>query len=382
MKITQVYSIINSLAKQSFGDTAVTVTDLASFVQMGDTVLSSDTNKDSFLGTLLDRIGRVVISNRAYEIDDQDVLMDTFEYGAIMQKLYVDYSDAQETSQWALQDGKSVDQYIVKKQTAKQKLFSNIVSWEVQATITDFQLKTAFTSPTEFSAFVNAQFIAMQTSMAVQLEKAISACYANFIGEKIYNSKQDGYAKMGVVKLLTAYKTATGDTSMTAEKARTSVEFLKFAVSQIMLTQKRMKKMSSLFNDEGYRRHTPEDLARVTLLNEFSTNVSTFLQSDTYHKELVELPKYKEVPYWQGSGTDYSFANTSTIDIKTSSGHTIKQSNIIGLISDVEAIGVTIDNRRSKSAYNNRGEYTNYWEKADMGYFNDLSENGVVFIIE
>ena len=117
------------------------------------------------------------------------------------------------------------------------------------------------------------------------------------------------------------------------------------------------------------------------MLNDFESAVIANLQSNTYNDELVQLPLYNTVPYWQGSGTTYDFANVSKIDITTSSGVVETKENIICLMTDFEALGITMDNRRSKSAYNASGEYTNYFEKADMGYFNDMSEQGLVFTL-
>lgn len=378
MKVTQVYSIINSVTSQMYGETAVAVTDLTGLIQLGDSVLASNTSKDKFLDTLVDRIGKTIISQRAYSADVLSVMNDAFEFGAILQKIYVEPIQATASKQWNLTNGASVDQYVIAKPTVHQKLFADIVSWNVTITIPDIQLKSAFTDAVQMAVFIDAIFLAMRNSMEVQLESLVEMTYCNFIGERIVDTAvNSGHT---VINLLTDYNTLFTKT-LTPALAMADTEFLKFASMTINLYLERMGKMSTLFNSAGYKRFTTKDNARVTMLMDFVSAVTTYLQSNTYHDELVALPNYNKVPYWQGSGEAFGFANTGKVDIVTSDGYTLAQDGVVCLITDIEALGLTIDNRRSKSAYNNDGEYTNYFEKADMGYFNDLSENGIVFIV-
>ena len=378
MKVTQVYSIVNSVVQQMQGESAVAVTDLRGLVQLGNSVLSSETSKDKFLNTLVDRIGKTIISGRAYSADVLSLMNDAFEFGAILQKIYVEPIAAGESKQWDLANGAGVDQYIIAKPTVHQKLFSDIVSWDVTITIPDIQLKSAFTDAAQMAAFIDAIFLSMRNSMEIQLESLVELTYCNFIGERIVDTAKNGGHT--VINLLTEYNTLFTKT-LTPALAMADTEFLKFASMTINLYLERMGKMSTLFNSAGYKRFTTKENARVTMLMDFVSAVTTYLQSNTYHDELVALPNYNKVPYWQGSGEAYGFANTSTVNITTSDGYTLEQAGVVCLITDMEALGLTIDNRRSKSAYNSRGEYTNYFEKADMGYFNDLSENGIVFIV-
>lgn len=378
MKATQVYGIVNAVTKQIWGETAVTVADLSGLIQLGNTVLSSTSNKDTFLNTLVDRIGKTIISSRPYSANVLNALNEAFEYGAILQKIYVEPIAAQESKQWNLQDGEVVDQYIIAKPTAKQKLFSDINTWEVTVTIPDMQLKSAFTSAQEMAAFIDAIFLAMRNSMELQLESMLNVTYCNFIGERLVHTYVNGGHT--VFNLIDMYKEKTGKI-LTVNAALMDSDFLMFATTTINLFLKRLGRMSVLFNSDGYKRFTPKDLARVTMLADFAAAVTSYLQANTYHDALVALPNYNEIPYWQGSGEVYEFEDTSSINITTSDGWAVNQSGIVCMITDMEALGITIDNKRSKSAYNERGEYTNYFEKADMGYFNDLSENGIVFIL-
>lgn len=382
MKVIQVSNFINQIAQQAYGETAVQATDLTGLIAMGNTVLSSDTSTDAFLHTLLDRIGRVIISMRAYKADMADVVMNTFDYGCIMQKITVQPLKAVEAPQWDLTTGESVDQYIITKPNVKQKLFDGVTVWEIDITIPDYQLKTAFTSFEQMAAFIDSIFMAMSNSFEVQLERTGAMAIANFIGEKIHAQTVATTSNgLHCIHLLQKYNSEMA-TTLTAAAALHDLDFLKWATRQINLFVDRFKKMSVLFNTEGYARFTPREYLRTIMLADFTTAAAYYLQSDTFHNDLTALPLYKEVPYWQGSGQEYGFAETSLIDITTSDGNAVKQDGVVCLLSDIEAIGMTCDYRRLRtSPPNARGEYTNYFQKADIRYYNDLSENGLVFTV-
>lgn len=380
MQIKQVYNFVNSISKQAYGEQAIIATDMTGLIAMGNTILSTPEATDAFLRTLIDRIGRVVIGTRAYTADTTGILMNTFDYGCIMQKITVQPMAAVQAPQWSLTGGEAVDQYIITKPDVRQKLFDGMTPWEIDVTIPDIQIKSAFTTPEALTAFIDGIFTAMENSMQIQLERTGEMAVANFIGEKIW-AQANNTGGIHCIHLLQSYNTKTGLT-LTADKALRDLEFLKFATTQINLYVNRMTKMSVLFNTEKYKRFTPRDLLRVTMLSDFVTAENAYLQSDTFHRDLVALPNYRETLYWQGSGLDYGYAETSKIDITTSDGHSVKQDGVICLLNDVEAIGMTIDNRRLRtSPPNGRGEYTNYFSKADIRYYNDMSENGLVFTV-
>lgn len=380
MQVKQVYDFINSISKQAYGETGITATDMTGLIAMGNTILSTPEATDAFLKTLIDRIGRVVIGTRAYTADTTGILMNTFDYGCIMQKITVQPMQAVEAPQWNLTGGEAIDQYIITKPDVRQKLFDGVTAWEIDVTIPDMQIKSAFTTPEALTAFIDGIFTAMENSMQIQLERTGEMAVANFIGEKIW-AQANGTSGIHCIHLLQSYNTKTGET-LTADKALRNLEFLKYAVTEINKYVARMTKMSMLFNTEKYKRFTPRDLLRVTMLADFVTAENAYLQSDTFHRDLVSLPNYREALYWQGSGQGYGYGDTSKIDITTSDGHAVTQDGVVCLINDVEAIGMTIDNRRLRtSPPNGRGEYTNYFSKADIRYYNDMSENGLVFTV-
>lgn len=376
--VKQIYEVVNSIAEQSLGIEGLTATD-ASFVDVGKAVLSSEENIDAWYKTLIDRIGRTVISMREYKGLGDDLKREPFEYGAILQKLNVKLPTATTNTSWNDADDDATNPYTKTEMTVRQKFFSIISTWEVDGTIPDVQLKTAFTSPQAMGAFIDAIFLAMNNSLELSYQNVANLCRSSFIARKSLSETGNGY-----INLLSLYNETYGQ-ELTVDTCRVDKDFLRFCTMTISLYVDRMQTMSTLFNDEEYERHTPKDLLVVKVLSEFAKAFDVYLSADTYHNEMVKLPKYSTVPFWQGSGTGFGFDDTSAISVDIDTGEsdltTVELSGIVAVLHDFDAMGVTIQNKRTRSIYNPKDEYTNYFAKVDMGYFNDMSENGVVFYI-
>ena len=376
-KVEQIYTLVNETAKESMGEKAIAVKDVSSLIALGDSVLSSASDTENFLNTLVDRIARTVFSVRRYETDTEGMVRHPFEFGCIVQKIYVDMPEAKQNNSWEIgKEGYTPVFAPVIKPTAKQKLFKGITTWEVDVTIPDYMLRTAFLNETSMATFIDAIFTAMDNMITLALENNANLTRASFIARKLKGGKP-----CGAINLLHEYNTLTG-ASLTVEGAMMNAEFLAWASRAINLWVKRMSKMSVLFNEEGYKRHTPKDKIVVNLLQDFTSACDTFLGANTFHDELVKLPMYDSVAYWQGAGESFDFDDTSAINIKIDESNTITKKGIIGIVYDYEAMGVTLNERRSTSERNNHDEYTNYYNKANIGYFNDMSENGIVFYLE
>ena len=376
-KVEQIYTLVNETAKESMGEKAIAVKDVSSLIALGDSVLSSASDTENFLNTLVDRIARTVFSVRRYETDTEGMVRHPFEFGCIVQKIYVDMPEAKQNNSWEIgKEGYTPVFAPVIKPTAKQKLFKGITTWEVDVTIPDYMLRTAFLNETSMATFIDAIFTAMDNMITLALENNANLTRASFIARKLKGGKP-----CGAINLLHEYNTLTS-ASLTVESAMMNAEFLAWASRAINLWVKRMSKMSVLFNEEGYKRHTPKDKIVVNLLQDFTSACDTFLGANTFHDELVKLPMYDSIAYWQGAGESFDFNDTSAIKVKIDESNTIEKKGIIGIVYDYEAMGVTLNERRSTSERNNHDEYTNYYNKANIGYFNDMSENGIVFYLE
>lgn len=377
MKVTQLKDIVNSVSSEVLGKEDVLTEDLTNLVDVGNEIIDSE-NVDNYVKKLIDRIGKVVFVNRLYAGGVPSVLMDSWEFGSIVEKISADMPEADENDSWNLQDGQTYSQDTFYQPKVSAKFFNSKVTFDVKLSFTTEQVKESFTSVNELNAFISMLETGVKNSMTVKLDGLIMRTINNMTAQIL-----NGGQAMQKVNLLSEYNAVNGKT-LTAASALQDKDFLKFASLIIKKYQARITKMSTLFNQGGKARFTNTTDLHTVLLSDFADSAEVYLMSDTYHNDTVSLPQHETVPYWQGSGKTYGFDDISSLDAKIATGKTtkeVKQAGILGVMFDTNALGVSNLNQRTTTAYNARAEfYTNFY-KMDAGYFNDLNENFVVFYI-
>lgn len=366
MNATQIYTIVNSLAEQSLGMTGLTATD-ASFISVGKEVLATDKNTEQFYKTLADRIGKTVFAIREYRNKNKALLAEGVEFGIALQKITFDLLTAKESKTWT---GMETNPFEVFNSNVKQSIFSVMSVWEFDLTVWDRQLRTAFINAQNMGAFINGLMTAFYNSMELAEENLGNIAKASLIARK----------KEKAINLLHEYNTLT-NAGLTVGKCLTDKDFLKFASMTISMYSDRLTSMSKLFNDGSVAKHTPKENQSLTVLNDFAKACSYFMESDTYFKDLVALPKYNVTNFWQSSGATYAFSDISAINVDLASGTNVTMSGIVALLADDEAVKITVQDKRITSSYNPRGEYTNYFAKGEKGFINALDENAIVFYV-
>src|SRR5574344_886805 len=104
MKVTQLKDIVNNVTSEVLGKENVLAEDLSNLVDVGNEIVDSE-NVDNYVKKLIDRIGKVIFVNRLYAGGVPSVLMDSWEFGSIVEKISADMPDADENDSWQLQDG-------------------------------------------------------------------------------------------------------------------------------------------------------------------------------------------------------------------------------------------------------------------------------------
>ena len=385
MKVTQLHELVNVTMQEVLGEEAVVNEDLTNVVDLGNEIIDTD-NLDHYVKKLVNHIGKVVFVNRVYNGSAPSVLMDSWEFGSILEKISADMPEAQENDTWNLVDGQSYDDDIFYQPKVSAKFFNSRITFEIPMSFTERQVKESFSNATQLNGFISMLVTSVENAMTVKLDSLVMRTINNMIAETLLAdlTGEEGTldTTAGTVKavnLLADYNARYGG-SLTKEKAVTDPEFIKYASYVIGLYTDRISKISTLFNVGGKARFTPANQLHLVLLSEFAKASTVFLESETFNDSNVKLPNFETVPYWQGSGEGYGFAETSSIDVTTDSG-TVQMDGIIGVMFDRQAIGITNLDRRVTSNYNAKAEfYTNYY-KFDAGYYNDLNENFVVFFV-
>lgn len=382
MTVAQIYDIINPITKEILGETAVVNEDLSNIVDIGKEIFDA-TEVDNYVKSLVNHIGRVIFVNRPYSGGAPSVLMDGWEYGSVLEKISAELPEATENESWELTDGASYDPNIFYKPKVSAKFFNKRVTFEIPMSFTERQVKESFSNASQLNGFLSMLYNAVDKSMTIKIDSLVMRTINNMIAETLHDFNNGGnYKGTGIraVNLLKLYNDDKG-TNLTAEKSIKDPDFIRFASYIMGLYMERLSKISSLFNIGGKDRFTPRDLLHVILLSDFAKASDSFSMSSTFHNEFVALPKGEIIPYWQSSGTDYSFNSVSSINVKTASGDTVNASGIIGVMFDRDALGVTNLDRRVTTNYNPKAEFFSNWYKFDAGYFNDMNENFVLFYV-
>lgn len=383
MQVKQVYTLLNDVIRETLGESAVVNEDLSGVVELGESVFNANA-MDKYVKSLVNHIGRVIFVNRKYRGGAPSVLMDGWEFGSVLEKISGDLPDAQENESWELSDGAVYEQDVFYQPKVEAKFFNKLVTFEIPMSFTEKQVKQSFSNAEQLNAFLSMLYNEIEKAMTVNIDNLIMRT----INSMIYETVKDEYGTgvhtgasgVRAVNLLYEYNQANG-TSLTVTQAIQTPEFIRFASLKMKLVADRLAKISRVYNVGGKARFTPREDLHIVLLSEFDASASVYLQSDTFHDELVKLPQAETVAYWQGSGTGYALADTSKVDI-TKDGVNIVTSGIVGIMFDRDALGVCNRDRRVTTHYNAKAEFYNNYYKFDAEFFNDLNENFVVFFME
>ena len=203
----QIFGIVNEVASQAMGNNTRAVVDNSGLVALGNTVLGSNDTKNNFINALTDRIGRTIVSFRAYHSHFPDFERDSIEWGNILQKLKIGMPNAEEDQSYNLADGTSVDMYKINKAKVNQLLFSTETPWQTHITVHLDELEKAFVDYSAMGAFISGMFGEVQNRIELAMENLSIDCVNNYMAEMIKRKTQ---RPSRVINLVTDYNTAMG----------------------------------------------------------------------------------------------------------------------------------------------------------------------------
>lgn len=372
--VNQIYTIVNSVFSQMTGRTDITAVDTASLVAMGTEIDNLGKN-DLWLNSIARRIGYTVDEYRVYRNQFADLYRNQFEWGALVQKLTAEMPEAvaDEMYNVGAMNGQSIDHYIISNPKVHQKIFDKETPFSFFITIQKKLLKEAFLSESAMSGLLNQIFGKVQNKIEVVLED---------LGRTAVNNYMLNAADKQVYPLVTMYKNLTGATDITAQNALFNADFLRFAIGVMNNVSLKMQTMSTLYNADGFDRFTPLENQRFYMLADFQTQLETVVQYQAFNEKYVNKTPDIAVPYWQAnSGAQNNFGTVSKIIGTTSAGEKTLE-NVVAVLFDFDAIGtyrqeedVLTTPINARAAY-----YNTFWHEKQL-WFNDMSENGVVFTL-
>ena len=385
MEVKQIYQLVNTITNEVLGSSIVKE-DLSNVVDVGNSIFNAS-KVDNYVKSLVNHIGRVIFVDRVYNGSVPSVLMDSWEFGSVLEKISCDLPTATENESWDLVDGQTYNPNVFYKPTVNVKFYNSKTTFEIPLSFTEMQVKESFSNAEQLNGFLTMLYNSVEKSMTIKLDSLIMRTINNMIGETINHEipDSDDYTTTSTIKavnLLKLYNDSHSPT-ITANQCLDNPDFIRYATYIISVYGERITKISNLFNIGGKDRFTPKDVLRCVLLADFKKASEVFLKSDLYNEQYATLPDSDTVPYWQGSGANYAFSDITKIHIQLASDNTkeIEIGGILGVMFDRDCLGVSNLNRRVTTNYNPKAEfYTNFY-KFEAGYFNDMNENFVVFFV-
>lgn len=385
MQVKQAAELLNAVTKEVLGVEDLAQEDLSNIVDVGSAIFDANA-LEPYGKALVNRIGRVIFSARLWKSTAPKIEMDAWTYGSVAQKIDFDLPEADDLEDYELVDGASYDDNIFHQPHYTARYFNGKDGFTIKLSFGEKQVRQSFTSAMEYVRFVEGLQTAVENSMTLKIDALKMRTINSFAGSTIYNEFSGGTYSGGsgvrAINLLYLYNEQFDlDTPLTADEALFDADFLRFASAMIKLTLGRMQKPSTLFNLAGAEKVTPKENLHVVLLDTFESATAAYLQSDTFHKELTELPGHESVSFWQGTGDGYGLDDVSAINIKTGDNHAVSITGVLGVAFDDMSLGVQQPERSMTSKFVADASFFTNFYKAEARYFNDFRENFVVWFV-
>lgn len=376
--------ILNNIVKQATGISNIAITN-GGFISVATTALGIA--PDALLNAISQVISRTVFSIRPYNRKFAGLFVDNMKWGNHVRKINIGDKDWEQNVSYDLTDGESVDADIVSKPDILQTNFYGQCVYSKHYTIFREQLNIALQNEEEFERFYT-MLVRNTMDMIEQChENTARATIANLIGGKVKGDVNN------VIHLVTEYNDVTGLTldSDTVKKPENFVPFYKWAFSRIKTISGLMTERSLQYhiNITGHNimRHTPVQNQRLYLYTPEMNNVESSVFSSVFNEQYLKMMDYEGVNFWQSiktpMGINVNARYITGTGALTTDATGTATSNILGVLMDEEAAGITTYGARTAATpYNARGEYTNVWWHFNDRYWNDFTENAVVFLLD
>lgn len=388
----QVATILNGIVQMAQGraeNEGHIPVDTSEFVSVANTAITT-VGLDPIMGAISQMINTTVFAHRPYDRKFQVLENSDIAFGNAIRKitpLFSDSAEAQPMYNNQPADGQSTDQYTIKRPKAIQTIISGAEQYEVKApTVFVDQLKTAFTGPDELMRFMSAQTGEVQNDMEQQMEALDRNTVANFAGNIVLRAGESH------IHLLTEYNALTGLslTATTVYQPANFEAFVKWMYARMNQISDRLENRSVSYHatigDAIILRHTPKRMQKLLMYSPIMRQIETMALSGIYHNDLLSIAKHESVDYWQ------DFEQPDRIDVTPSTlnsagavvkGNAVNQTAVVGVLFDTDAMGTNVFmNSVDVTPLNAKGRYYNTYHHFAKRYWNDPTENGVLFTLD
>lgn len=397
LSFNQLSTVLTDITQQATGQKALAPVTTSDFISLATTALK--TGYDPLSTAISQVLSRTIFSVRPYTRKFKGLNVSRQRYGNHVRKLLTIDKPFEDDDRLSLSDGVSVDQYKVNKPKVLQTNFYGANVYQKSTTFYKDQLDTAFSGPDEFASFVsmvtqNANDMIEQAHEETARQTLCNLISAVIFSESAANTKA-AKANGGkrAINLLALYNAQNGTSLKVGDvfKSDNFEGFVKFAYATINTLAKLMTDRSAMFCSQltNYPviRHTPKSKMKFYLYTDFVNKINSQVFSSVFNPQFLKTVDFEEVNFWQSPLSPSEIENKPVLlkkdgsIISESTAH--KYSNVVGVLFDEEAAGYTTVNEWSQpSPFNARGGYYNqFWHFTDR-YWNDLTENAIVFYME
>lgn len=397
LSFDQLSTVLTAITNQATGVSNIAPLDTASFVSTAQTALK--TGYDPLTAAISQVLSKTIFSVRPYTRKFKGLNVSNQRYGNHVRKLLTIDKPFEDDDRLKLVDGESIDQYKVNKPKVLQTNFYGANVYQKSVTIYKDQLDCAFSSPDEFASFISMVMQNASDMIEQAHEETARATINNLVsgiykGETTAGAGAVATANGGrrAINLLALYNQMNDSTLKVADvfKAVNFESFVKFAFSTINTIADLMTDRNTLFSsqltDYTVIRHTPKDRMKFYLYTDLVNKINSEVYSSVFNPDFLKLVDFERVNFWQSARNPSQINTKPNIlykdgTVKTATATSI--SNLFGVLFDEEAAGYTTVNEWSQpSPFNARGGYYNqFWHFTDR-YWNDFTENAVIFFIE
>lgn len=398
LTITQIANIVNEAIAQAGGSKDIALANTKDFVSVAQTALL--TGDDNLAVGLSQVLAKTIFAVRPYNRTMAGIQRTESEWGNHVRKVNFLDDVAEDDLGYPISvsnpspgtigvaNGNSVDQYVINLPKVLQTNFYGSATYDFHRTFSREQLRRAFQSQGEFSAFVGGVMLNDTNQREQRIDALSRLAVANFMAAKIEGDSDN------VIKLVTVYNSIAG-TSLTSETVRQPENFSNFAkwmygyVKTVVefMGQRSYKYHMNLTAGNIARQSTPNYL-HMYMLAGFENDVDSRVLADIYHDDKLKFIDHERIPFWQAIESPDSITVNCAYTgadgtVKNSTSGTTTQDNIIGVIFDRDAIGYSLfDESSNTTPFNARGRYYNVWYNWQGRYYNDITENGIVLVLE
>lgn len=378
-------AILNSIIKQATGKEVIASTNTGDFTSIATTALGINT--DNLLNAISQTLSKTIFSIRPYTAKFKGLMQDEIRFGNHVRKLNIGDKDWEQDVRYDLQDGQSIDDQIVSIPAILQTNFYGQNAYSRHYTIYRDQLNIALSNEDEFQRFI-AMIVQNCNDMIEQChESTARMTLANFIGGKVKGDANN------VIHLVTKYNDIAGTelTTDTVRQPSNFVPFIKWAFGYIsflsgMLTERSLKYHINI-TDKEISRHTPQSKQKLYLFSEYLKDMDASVLSSVYNDNYLKWADHEQVNFWQSIDTPSGIhVQSAYLQPNGTVGFDVEAtavSNIFGVLFDEEAVGITTCGQwSSASRFNARGGYTNFWYHFNDRYYNDFTENAIIFLLD